>query len=242
VLITILLGCSEPETPSGKPTLETTVKNPMSPEKVAFFEGIEHTVRPLDHAVDDDFEHGRWSQLLEDADAADAKRKELGGVAFGYARQRAEALIALGRSDEALRLVNPEPNTHVDQLTESLALAMSGQMDAETALAHAEIARANFSSSSTPPAVAKPTSPAQIVACVRLERAIANRSSDLVAEREAREVLKAYPKQPIASYILVKSLGYQNRLERNGTLLGGGDGPAWSGRQRGAGGLPQPLP
>ncbi len=196
---------------------QDSVKNThVDPEWLALHKRIRSEVSEGEQTVFADLQAGRWSHALAmlgtiEPHWAPAKQ----GFPPSYREYRAEALIGQGQATRALETLRGLPDRYGDPspMTYDLAGAMTGELDPDVAFAHAEHARLDFSSQGAPPPMKRPTTIAEMVACVRLDRAVANRSSDVVAEREAREVLKVYPKQPIASYILVKSLIYQKRAE-----------------------------
>ncbi len=176
------------------------------------FNAAARGIAASDKQLREDMRAGRWEQVLAQVDALDERAKAAGFPQQQYKLDAAEALLGLAKPREALQVLEKIKGDIGDRHRPGLlAKAMLGELDKETATSFA-IEKLEYFPTLDEKALPGGNSRKSIEALVRLGRAIEFWSTgDPRAEREALEVLKLEPGQPVAGYMLAMDYLSQKR-------------------------------
>jgi hypothetical protein len=182
------------------------------------FSELSARLKPEQRQLREAMDRGEWQLVLELADGLEARYAAEGYEWVKMKFQRTEALVGLGRAQEALDLIDPDPG-HQDtatSLTYALALAMLDRMDTESARAIADKLAAGFQSfpEGYPPTPVTRDQKVALVRAARASDALAS-ANDPVAVREAKEALRLDPDLDLAAFILARALSNVDRMDES---------------------------
>jgi tetratricopeptide (TPR) repeat protein len=207
------LGDSRSETVASPPLIQRESSKDRDEEWERQVNELSRELAPEQRSLKEAVSRGDWQQVLIEAEALESRWAASELVEVHYERERAEALIGLGRPQEARDLLRTVSTAESEKsLTLALALAMTDQLGEEQLRAIIEGCVRPFPeirASSIP----MPTSRDGQVAVVRMARAIEANGTDEYVAREAREALRLDPEQALASYVLAQALNRQGAYE-----------------------------
>jgi tetratricopeptide (TPR) repeat protein len=166
---------------------------------------VSRQLEPYRRALDKALTNGQWQYALEIADTLEMLW-QANGVSHSLNRKRIEALVGLGRTEEALLIFTKgKPITKpTGDVLYFLALALEGKLDKESVRRMSEHVSRAFGGTRMIP---EDPSKEDLIVLARIARALdAGLSYPVRMVREARAALDLEPDNPAAAFLIAEAL------------------------------------